>query len=218
MGNTLQENQLAVSAFKEISKKYAAFFSMNPSVTSFCQTMIMGQNVGIYVKFMDNSSFMSNFSAVGTQKLKSSCALCGFTSPKLGNKYDREMYINRQYANSSTVVHEMLHFLTHPQFWMYVTPQITEAVTEYFTRKVLGSASDKTSFDVAQRAGRYDMHHTFLSMGRSDIKTRSTQGKINPGKGYMKRAYFQGDQQAISFILTEFQTLEEMLGADSEDK
>ena len=217
MANTTQEDQLAISAFKQISKRYASSFNMNPSVTSFCQTMMTGKNVGIYVKFMDNGPFTSNYNMSGSKKQGSKCAICGFTSPKMGNKYDREMYVNRQYANASTVVHEMLHFLTHPQFWMYVSPQITEAVTEYFTRKVVGAASDK-DFDLSQRAGRYDLHHTYLTMGRADIKDSAGKGTINPGKGYMKRAYFQGDQHAISFILSEFTTLEEMLGADAEDK
>ncbi|HEY1987087.1 MAG TPA: hypothetical protein VGG85_16855 [Terracidiphilus sp.] len=217
MANTAQEDLLAISAFKEISRKYAASFSMNPSVTGFSQAMLMGKNIGIYVKFMDNASFMNNYSMGGSQKQGSKCAICGFTSPKTGNKYDREMFVNRQYANSSTVVHEMLHFLTHPQFWMYVPSNITEAVTEYFTRKVVSSTAD-ANFDISQRAGRYDTHHSFLSMGRGDIKSRTAKGLVNPGKGYMKRAYFQGDQAAIAFILNEFSSLEEILAADTEDK
>jgi hypothetical protein len=210
MANTDQENLLAISAFKQISARYIGFFTMNKSVTNFCQTMVTGQNIELYVKFKDHVPFMTNFQLGGGQPQGSACAVCGFTSPKPNNKYDKEMYINRQFANASTVIHEMLHFLTHPQFWMYVSPNITEAVTEYFTRKVVKSASD-TDFDLSQRAGRYDMHHTFLNMGRDDIKSRTTQGKVDPGKNYMKRAYFEGDQHAISFILTEFKSLEEML-------
>lgn len=217
MPNTPQEDQLAVTAFREISRRYADQFNMNSSVKGFCQSMITGTNVGIYVKFMDQQPFMTNFNIGGSQKLGSACAVCGFTAPKTGNKYDREMYINRQHANASTVIHEMLHFLTHPQFWMYMSPQITEAVTEYFTRKVIGK-SKEASFDLSQRSGRYDLHHQYLGLGRADIKTRTTQGAVNPGKGYMKRAYFQGDQSAIAFIKKEFQTLEEMLGADPEEK
>lgn len=213
MGNTIQENQLAVSAFKQISAKYAAYFNMNPSVKGFAEAMVSGQNVEVFVKFKDNKPFMSNLSIGGSKKQGSNCAVCGFTAPVTGNKYNREMYINRQFANASTVVHEMLHFLTHPQFWMYVSAQITESVTEYFTRKVVKAATD-TSFDISQRSGRYDLQHQFLSIGRDDIKKRITAGKITPGKGYMKRAYFQGDQQAISFILTEFKDIEELFAEE----
>ena len=41
MGNTIQENQLAVSAFKQISAKYAAYFNMNASVKSFAEAMVL---------------------------------------------------------------------------------------------------------------------------------------------------------------------------------
>jgi hypothetical protein len=213
MPNTSQEDQLAVSAFRVVARKYAAYFNMNPSVESFCQSMMSGQGIGNYVKFMDHVPFMANYNITGAKKIGSACAVCGFTTPKAGNKYDREMYVNRNFANASTLVHEMLHFLTHPNFWMYAPPQITEAVTEYFTRKVIHRAQNQ-AFDISQRKNRYDAHHQLLTIGRGDIKAR----KAAPGKHYMKRAYFQGETAALAFVLKEFKTIDELLQADDENQ
>jgi hypothetical protein len=209
MPNTATDNALAQSAFKAIYARYGKHLNMNPSVKSFCQTMVLGQSIEVYVKFMDNTAFTSNFTALGASNRASNCAVCGFTSPKLGNKYDREMYINRQHANASTVVHEMLHFFTHPLFWDHVSPVLAESVTEYFTRKVIGGTKDK-AFDMSQRQGRYDMHHTYLTMQRGDVKKAGDR----PQMGYMKAAYFQGDVKSIAFIKTRFHDIEQLLAQD----
>ena len=113
MPNTSTENEVAVSAFKAIAARYGKYLSMNPSVTRFSEKMVSRQGVDVYVKFMDNTAFTSNFNRGASGRL-ANCAICGFTAPQIANKYDQEMYINRQHANKSTVVHEMLHFLTHP--------------------------------------------------------------------------------------------------------
>lgn len=213
--NTDQENLLAVSAFKTIAAKYGKYLQMNPSVTKFSTTMITAQGIDNYVKFMDNSTFMFNYNMSGSKRLRADCSVCGFTAPKLADKYDREMYINRQFANASTVVHEMLHFLTHPLFWDLMTPAVTEAVTEYFTRKVIKSSQDD-NFDISQRKDRYEQHHSMLAMTRGGVKLRVARRKLaDPGKGYMKRAFFQGDITALSFIKNEFASIEEALAEDA---
>ena len=213
MANSKEENLLAQVSYKSIAGRYASYFHMNPSVTKFSQALFLGVGIENYVKFMDSNAFMANF---GRSSLGSNCAICGFTAPKVTDKYDREMYINRTFANPSTVVHEMLHFLTHPLFWGYVEPTIVEAVTEYFTRKVIKS-SNSDDFDISQREGRYDEHHTFLTQTRQILKSPPRRGKAvtPPPNNYMKRAYFQGDQTAITFIIEKFSDLQELTALNS---
>jgi hypothetical protein len=208
MPNTATDNELAITAYKAIASKYAAHFHMNPSVGGLTKALMYRTGVENYVKFMDHDAFMTNLSLNGPKKA-ANCMICGFTAPVLGKRFEREMYINRRYANASTVIHEMLHFLTHPQFWSFVGPIIAESVTEYFTRKVIaGAKSEKFSMD--QRKGRYDTHHQLLQFGRQGVKVDGTR----PQKGYMKAAYFQGDHAAIAFIKTNFRDLEVMLKQD----
>jgi hypothetical protein len=204
MANTPLENSLAQSAFRAICANYGKHLNMSPSVQGFSQAMMLGKGIELYVKFMDNKPFLSNFGMCAKGNRLSNCTVCGFTSPTLGNKYEREMYINRDYANSSTVVHEMLHFLTHPMFWDFVGSGVTESITEYFTRKVISKTKDE-AFDINQRKGRYDSHHSFLTLQRGFVKA----GK--PKDGYMKAAYFGGDPESISFILKSFADLEELV-------
>jgi hypothetical protein len=209
MSNTATENELAVSAFKAIVARYGKHLNINPSVKSFSEKMMSRQGVEVYIKFMDNTSFINNFSRSKSATRLANCAICGFTVPQIANKYDREMYINRQYANASTVVHEMLHFLTHPLFASYVGPILIESVTEYFTRKVIGSTKDP-AFDIGQRKNHYDTHHTLLGAQRGLLKLAPGR----PQKGYMKAAYFQGDVKSIAFIKDNFKDIEEMLADD----
>lgn len=209
MANTAEENALAQTAFRAIARRYTEHFHMNPSVTGFVKAMLAGgPGVGNYVKFTDGDVFDKIRAMSDRGKATATCAVAGFTSYVVGNRYEREIYVNRRYANSSTIIHEMLHFLTHPQFWMYVRPATTEAVTEYFTRKVIRNATED-EFDIDQRKGRYDVHHSFLELGRSQSKKDGTR----PMKGYMKAAYFGGDPAAIKFVRESLADLEEMLGA-----
>ena len=126
-----------------------------------------------------------------------------------------KIYINRLHANHTTVVHELFHFFTHENFMKQVPANLNEAVTEYFTRKALGrveasgwSAQHKEGFQLAGRTGRYEDHHGYLKMGRDTMKPAD---KAAGGKNYMKRAYFNGEDAAIKFVLDQMGDLEALL-------
>lgn len=203
MPNTTEENQLAQTSFRLIAAKYTKYF-MNTSVQGFAQAMLMGSNVEAYVKFRDQAAFLMNFNASGGTKT-ANCRTLGFTSYRAGSTTEREIFINRTLANSTTIVHEMLHFLTHPTFWHSVPQQTTEAVTEYFTRKVIGHGKN-ANFTLDMRKGRYDVHHQILQMGRNDVK----ENAVRPKKGYMKEAYFRGDRDCIAFVLMNLNFFDDM--------
>ncbi len=220
MSNSEQENQLAVSAFNAIFGKYRDAISKNPSqdVTEFINAMQKRTDVMTYVKFYDHEQFLGIFNSsrlfLGQGRIEfKGCVLAGFTGRRVATKTEREIYINRQHANPGTVVHEMLHFLTHSQFSMYTEnkPALVEAITEYFTRRVIVSTNSgrrwysfkkpKQEFSLDQRKGRYDQFYNHVIDTRAK---RLEQWRKDYGKGFLRRAYFEGDQKACDFVLTEF--------------
>ena len=82
-------------------------------------------------------------------KVPENCNIAGYTSIKPEGKffqfYDSKgnelrcrsrIRLNLNVMSQSTIVHELLHFLTHPNFSSEASSALTEGVTEYFTRKV----------------------------------------------------------------------------------
>jgi hypothetical protein len=132
------------------------------------------------------------------------CTVNGFTD-YLTNP--PSIYINRATATPATLVHELLHYLTHDNFReaFKTKPDVIEGVTEYFTRKVLGRVDVgkdlEAQFDV-DRTGIYDKQHGDVMMGRGLLKGPMSPAK--PPKGFMKKAYFEGDHACIEILKTIF--------------
>jgi hypothetical protein len=200
MPNKPEENQLAMRAFKLIEARYGKYFDGNASIINFSGAVRHGTDkVEGYVKFRDHEVFINNFSYDPEKRDPGAgCVICGFTTrSRAGNQFDREIYINRLYANGGTVVHEMLHFLTHRNFLASVNFAIKEAVTEFFTRKVMKPKSNE-DFDRSQRHGRYDLQHRLL---------KETKDRKGEDRFFLRRAYFQGDLKAITFVVDQLKDL-----------
>jgi len=186
MPNNPEENKLAIKAFELIEAKYGEYLHKNPSIINFSKAMKNPKTVEAYVKFRDSDVFMRN--CLRLPKLDAGCRINGFTCPRSENPYDREIFINRESAIEATVVHEMLHFLTHPRF-MYLHRQIIEAVTEFFTRQVINAS------EIQYRV--YDLEHSVLT---------EQKNRTSPDRLHLKKAYF-GDEEAIKFVRDQLKDL-----------
>jgi hypothetical protein len=211
MPNSELENTRVQEAVKLIVKRYAKHLPTSGYHGEMMLAAMSRTGIDLWVKFMDDGPFKVNFSTCGQKPVRGSCVVCGFTGPKLGMGHQREIYINRTYANPTTVIHEFLHFFTHPNFTSRVPAPLNEAVTEYFTRKVL--SEDSGEFMKDDRKGRYDKHHEYLGLQRSFIRSSKTKPK-DYMKNYMKEAYFNGNDTAITFLLAQMGELVELLKSE----
>jgi hypothetical protein len=135
------------------------------------------------------------------------------------------IYVNRTSATSSTLIHELLHFLTHDTFSKSLPVAVVEGATEYFTRKVQNIADPTTHGDFKNVRTSYDKELSEIRAARSLLKgvlapmmpmVRSQPIALgrhrDPGfmpdplaglpviKGFMKKAYFGGDAQSIALL------------------
>ncbi len=215
--NTQGERMLVHHAVRLICSinKYYQYLPAGGFYDTFMNKAMGVKEIDLYVKFMDDQPFRTNLSFTGSSNTNRNCRTTAFTSPKFGGSPgEKEIYINRDAANPSTIVHELFHFFTHADFTNGVPPQLNEAVTEYFTRKTLqkkeafGGEQKKNfaDFQLGDRKNRYDTHHMMLGFGRAGAAT-----KADKPKDYMKKAYFRGDADAIRFINQNMGELEEML-------
>jgi hypothetical protein len=205
MPNTEIERLMAKSALSQIQKKYSGYIEDNP----FFKNLFTGGNTNfdIHVKFMDEPAFIMNFRLTGL--IPSNCTLNGFFDPRT-----QTIFINRTKAPNSTLVHEFLHALTHPNFHKFVSCPMVEGVTEYFTRKIqkvkqkkLTELTDEDIRNAVIFSGeRYSYPEEFkkIQTGREFIKTYgqfiAEDQNISSLDGYMKRAYFLGDISMIGII------------------
>lgn len=180
----------------------------------------------VMVKFMDEASFITNYSlSNGTPPV--GCQINGFFSRAIK---PFEIYINRTRATPSTLIHELLHLLTHESFNKATSVQLNEGVTEYFTRKVQG-ATDKDKYpDFLAERTSYQAELKSVNETRGFIKNivlpnvpaiqnqkiqlgrqRNSSFDADPTGGVstddmMKRAYFKGDFAMIN-LLKQFATI-----------
>jgi hypothetical protein len=167
------------------------------------------------VKFQDSTLFMKSFQYTG--KARSGCTVNGFTDRLVAPP---TIYINRATATPATLVHELLHFLTHSNFREAFKdhPKAEEGVTEYFTRKVLGladAAKDMQGAFAVDRSGIYDEEHGDILMVRKLLRepavvtsgrgARAAQDSSSKApKGFLKKAYFLGDPDCIAILKSAF--------------
>lgn len=117
-----------------------------------------------------------------------------------------KVFINRTHAVPSTIVHELFHFFTHPNFLMRFgkNDAIVEGMTEYFTRKTLGRAGTNPVFKDfdPDRTGSYDDEHQDVLGARNMVRAVIPKDQR---KDFAKRAYFSGDAAAIQLIADSMQ-------------
>lgn len=209
MANTAQENEhLNIGLSLLMSSKYGEYIKANTDhATFFEQYKRLGRNCfDTWFKFQDSSAFLVSRQSnpfSNSRSKASNCTACAITvrsAKSLMNPaiHEQQIYFNRAHADQTTIVHELLHFFTHRKFDAFVNSGINEAVTEYFTRKILSNVGDKTKakgFDIGARANRYDKEHAAIMQFHAQAKT-----DLPSEDDYFKRAYFGGDQTCMELI------------------
>jgi hypothetical protein len=186
--NEATENQIVKNAVNLIFVKYSECVKSNSGVLDLLT------KTDTVVKFMDEEPFLKNLML--SEKPKVGCKVNGFTDYLTGTPI---IFINRGSCTPATVIHELLHFLSHKNFNEAFAPEFIEGITEYFTRKVQGRAADKEPFKQfkVDRSGIYDSEFSVVQFGRTMI---SKNHEKDARQGYMKRAYFLGDKDAILLL------------------
>ena len=144
----------------------------------------------IMVKFMDNAPFMQNLML--SHLPQTGCTVNGFAD-SLTNP--PTIYINRSHASPSTLIHELLHLLTHQTFNQHTSSRLNEGVTEYFTRKVQGAADpiQHQAFKTPRQS--YPVEHTSINATHSHIKD-----VINPNLPFLRaQPIALGRHRAMAF-------------------
>lgn len=104
-------------------------------------------------------------------------------SSVMGESYQGKIYINKDKADIGTAYHEQLHHYSNQKFidacGVIDGVKFNEGVTEYFTRQIYSG----------DRSGHYDSEYAVA---------RVIAGKL--GEDILKKAYFQGDDAAISKV------------------
>jgi hypothetical protein len=136
------------------------------------------------------------------------------------------IYINRDDYKKPTLIHELLHFLTHPNFHREFSAKIVEGTTEYFTRKAQAKADLINQSAFKEKRTSYEPEHVEIYRLRQWFKgmlvpiswdIRDQPPKIGAHredplaglpiiKGFMKKAYFQGDADSIQLFKRIIQT------------
>lgn len=201
MANTPQENENVILAWDAITKRYGKWIKETPSIKNLKKALRQGKKGAVdqWVKFQDNAPFMRNYNIFGELQGKptpvfKTCVACGFTSPRATKLDEFEIFINRDHGTLGTIVHELLHFVTHPNFNLIIPDLANEAVTEYFTRKVL-ETSKKSELKTVDRSGNYADAHKSLLAKRVDLKKDDLHKN-----DFMKKAYFKGDGPCLALV------------------
>ncbi|MBC7900531.1 MAG: hypothetical protein H7070_10825 [Saprospiraceae bacterium] len=224
MANTPTERQQLKTALTLIANKYADWMTGNQGLMA-----LLGAREGdfdVMVKFMDEVPFISNYS-LGQGAPPVGCQINGFFSKAIK---PFEIYINRTRASPSTLIHELLHLLTHEIFNKNTSTRLNEGVTEYFTRKVQGAADAARYPDFLAPRQSYPTELGDVNATRNVIKTlvvpnvpairnqkmaigrqRNPAFDPDPTGGVstddmMKRAYFKGEISMIN-LLKQFATI-----------
>ncbi|MCB1777386.1 MAG: hypothetical protein KDI50_08115 [Candidatus Competibacteraceae bacterium] len=211
--NTPAERQKVRLAMLMIERKYKPWIQ-NHSNYRFLYTM-NDQEFDSCIVFLDPAPFSQRlFLETGASHI-TGCVVAGFVSRRLT---PHKMYINRTQASSSTVIHELLHFLTHDNFHQSVSGIMNEGVTEYFTRKTLSRAVTEDDDDFKTGRAAYEQELQRIRGMRCVIKTvynpmtapdrnvtiggaRSADPKYAARtQDFMKRAYFRGEQAMIDLL------------------
>lgn len=217
MANTQQERQQFRTALLLIANRYQVWLSGNPNLM-----ILLGAPQGKFdqmVKFMDNQPFMNNLRV--SQKPLIGCTVNGFTDSLTDPP---TIYINRDHARPSTLIHELLHYLTHPNFDKFTSSPLNEGVTEYFTRKVQGAADPNQHQDFQTQRASYNKELASVNATRGHIKNvvvpmlpfirqqpiqlgrqRNPNFMPDPAGGvgtddFVKRAYFKGEIAMINLL------------------
>jgi hypothetical protein len=155
MPNQPHENEMVRQALGQVGAVYSDQLIGNTffAAVSGCPR----DHIFNYVKFLDDRAFRTNLEL--TDRIPVNCLVSGSTD-RHGTRFAVKhsvVYINRSVATSGTLIHELLHALSHNDWYLWAAFKpggLNEALTEYFTRKVVKKATDATF--MVDRTGTYD--------------------------------------------------------------
>ena len=165
------------------------------------------------INYLDNDEF--EHVEANHSLRKWDCAVAAFTG--FDDPDAPRIYVNRKFATPATLIHELLHLLTHPAFHKEFgksQPGFVEGMTEYFTRAVQGNTTGTNPLfkefcdELSPRAGHYDKEMKKVNLidqrklTQAAPKTPPTNehpdGK--PMRDVMEQAYFHGHSDAIAVL------------------
>jgi hypothetical protein len=203
MPNTAQETNDAINAFTAIVILYGdSLDHSRPFIRTLTQVLYDKKRVmeiENYIKFQDEQAFSISLTPLGKKMPKpEECKTRGFTADAIHGT-GKVVYICRPYSKT-TIIHELLHAFAHPEFRNSVELSLNEAITEYFTQKVIhknNPVKSKVEFDMEERKNVYVGELSSLMKLRQSMKSHSKP------TGYMKKAYFKGDPEALRYLKEE---------------
>ena len=197
MPNTTQEDAMVYQALNQLATVYGDHLNGNAFLLS-----VLGaprDQLFNFVSFMDDGPFRTNLMLTG--KVPVNCQVNGSTD-RQGTRYALRhavVYINRTFATPGTVLHELLHALSHNDWYIWSAfkkPGLNEAVTEYFTRKVIKKTADNT-FRV-DRTGTYEDELTSLLGMKAGAKQASALPFVRGGRRGQAQAQAPAQAPAVS--------------------
>jgi hypothetical protein len=202
MANTPQENQLIRLALLELSRVYSNYLTTN----KFFQDLLgcASDMLFNYVKFQDDAPFRTNLQLTG--KIPEGCTVSGSTD-RQGTRFallHSVVYINRAVATGGTVLHELLHALSHNAWYLWASTNkkwLNEGVTEYLTRKVIKKAAN-SQFEVA-RDGTYDSEFATFKNVKAQAKLQATMpaGGVRPRKKAVQATQPAQNQESLTKLV-----------------
>ena len=132
---------------------------------------------------------------------------------------DRTIYVCTQNHTKGTLVHEMLHWLTHEDFnvrftlnvrlkcYMNVKDSLIEGTTEHITRKILKEKKVRT--DVNGKGDFYGPEYALMRKLSKELKLASAQAQGNAQstdkvealmENVLAKAYFRGNPLALAKV------------------
>lgn len=200
--NTDAEVLQAKNAVALIAKTYQTYLVGNTALLRLLG-MPSSARLNTVINFMNDVPFKIAQKNPGLRKDRQggACLVAGFTAFETGVPV---IYLNRALMTPATIIHELLHLLTHARFYATFRTQtnVVEGMTEHFTRAVQGrtSASDKDAFrqfckENSPRKG----HYTAWTKTINQIDNR----KLTTAAGMshvMEKAFFKGDANALDAV------------------
>jgi hypothetical protein len=200
--NTDAEVLQAKNAVALIAKKYQTYLFGNTNLLRLLGMPSSGK-LNTVINFMNDVPFKIAQKNPGLRKDRQdgACLVTGFTAFETGAPV---IYLNRTLMTPATIIHELLHLLTHAGFYTKFRTQtnVVEGMTEHFTRAVQGktSASDKEAFrqfckENSPRKGHYTAWTKNISQIDS-LKLKTATGISH----VLEQAFFKGDPNALDAL------------------
>jgi len=201
--NTDEEVRRAKNAVALIATKYQSYLMGNKELLRLMGMPSSGK-LNTVINFMNAAPFaIENMRGNSTRnRPRAGCATAGFTRVL----YDGSViYINRQHVTPATIIHELLHFLTHEGFYARFGSQtrVVEGMTEHFTRAVQGQTSATDNQEAfrqfcrqfSPRTGHYPAETRAINViDKSKLASAASMGFV------LEKAFFSGNQAALEAL------------------